>query len=108
MELKKRKEWMSLLTVSISRMSPQKRAAHNFYKGIILDNIEAKMVTAEAAAATLPLEAEPAPAGASASASTPVSVALTSASASASASATEQTTPDRARPVFNIIAGPVI
>jgi hypothetical protein len=70
-------------------MSPRARAAHNFYKGIILDDIEAKMATAEAAASTSPPEQEPALADTSAtmSASTPASAV----SASASASPTEQT-----------------
>jgi outer membrane scaffolding protein for murein synthesis (MipA/OmpV family) len=65
-------------------------AVHNFYKGMILDNIEAKMAAAEAAAATPPPEATAELAGASAT-----SFASTPASASASASATEQ--PDRAK-----------
>jgi hypothetical protein len=88
MELKKQKEDMSLLTASTAEMSPRTRAAHNLYKGMILNDIESKMLAAEAAAATPPPEKEPAPADASATAlaSTPVLVA----SASASASATEQ------------------
>jgi hypothetical protein len=89
MEFKKRKEDMSLLTASTAGMFPRARAAHNFYKGIILDDIEAKMATAEAAASTSPPEQEPALADTSAtmSASTPASAV----SASASASPTEQT-----------------
>ncbi|KAK1660761.1 hypothetical protein QYE76_048920 [Lolium multiflorum] len=84
MELKKRKDDISLLTMSTEGMSPQTRAAHNFFKGQILDNIEAKMAVAEAAtvAATLTPEQAPVDTSAIASASTP-------ASASASASATE-------------------
>jgi hypothetical protein len=68
-------------------MSPQTLAAHNFYKGIILGDIEAKMAVDEAAAATPPTEAEPAPAGASATTSVTTHASAASASASASASA---------------------
>ncbi|KAK1667058.1 hypothetical protein QYE76_055217 [Lolium multiflorum] len=88
MELKKRKEDMSLLTASIAGMSLRTRAVHNFYKGMILDDIEAKRAAAEAAEATPPLEQEPAPADTSATAS--ASIPVSAASASASASAMEQ------------------
>ncbi|KAK1604766.1 hypothetical protein QYE76_028439 [Lolium multiflorum] len=43
MELKKRRDDMSLLRASTEGMCPQTRAAHNFFKGQILDAIEAKM-----------------------------------------------------------------
>jgi hypothetical protein len=56
--------------------SPQ-RAAHNFFKGRILDDIDAKMAAAEAATqiavATPTSEQEPADASATTSASTPAS-----------------------------------
>ncbi|KAK1693647.1 hypothetical protein QYE76_010344, partial [Lolium multiflorum] len=84
LELKKRRDDMSLLRASTEGMSPRTRAAHNFFKGQILNDIEAKMAAAEAAAATPTPEQEPADASTAASAATP-------ASASASASATEQT-----------------
>jgi hypothetical protein len=60
-------------------MTPRTRAAHNFYKGMILDDIQAKITATEAAAATPPPEAVAAPAGASAtsSANTPVSASVT-------------------------------
>jgi hypothetical protein len=83
MELKKRRDDMSL-RASTEGMSPQRRAAHNFFKGQILDAIEAKMAATEAAAqavAAAPTpEQEPADAAATSSATTP-----TSASASTSA-----------------------
>jgi hypothetical protein len=41
---------MSLLRTSTEGMSPRTRAAHNFFKGQILDDIEAKMAAADAAA----------------------------------------------------------
>jgi hypothetical protein len=88
MELKKCKDDMSVLTGSTEEMSPRTRVAHNFFKGQILDDIEAKMAAAEAAATTPSPEQEPTPARASAImfSSTPASAA----SASASASMTEQ------------------
>ncbi|KAK1607577.1 hypothetical protein QYE76_031250 [Lolium multiflorum] len=46
LELKKRRDDMSLLRTSIEGMSPRTRAAHNFFKGQILDDIEAKMAAA--------------------------------------------------------------
>jgi hypothetical protein len=90
MELKKRKEDMSLLIALTAGMSPRTRAALNFYKGMILDDIEAKMAVAEAAISTPTLEAESAPADASATMSASTLVSVASASASAAASATEQ------------------
>ncbi|KAK1633117.1 hypothetical protein QYE76_007432 [Lolium multiflorum] len=43
LELNKRRDDMSLLRASIEGISPRTRAAHNFFKGQILDDIEAKM-----------------------------------------------------------------
>jgi hypothetical protein len=74
-------------------MSPRTRAAHNFYKGMILDDIEAKMAAAEAAAASPSgpeQESTPTDASTTSYASTPASTASASASASVSASATEK------------------
>ncbi|KAK1644815.1 hypothetical protein QYE76_062620 [Lolium multiflorum] len=48
LELKKRRDDMSLLRTSTEGMSPRTRAAHNFFKGQILDDIEAKMAAADA------------------------------------------------------------
>jgi hypothetical protein len=45
MELKKRKEDFSPLIASTAGMSPRTLAAHNFYKGRILSDIEAEMFT---------------------------------------------------------------
>jgi small-conductance mechanosensitive channel len=73
MELKKRKDDMSLLRAPIEGMSPRTRTTHNFFKGQILDDIEAKMAAAQAAASTPTPEQEPADAFATASASTPAS-----------------------------------
>ncbi|KAK1697704.1 hypothetical protein QYE76_014401 [Lolium multiflorum] len=81
-ELKKRKDDMSLLTASTEGMSPRTRVTHNFFKGQIIGDIEAKMAAAEAAAATPTPEQEPADASAT-------TYAIAPASASASASATE-------------------
>ncbi|XP_051194162.2 uncharacterized protein [Lolium perenne] len=50
LELKKRRDDMSLLRASTEGMSPRTRAAHNFFKGQILDDIETKMAAADAAA----------------------------------------------------------
>ena len=50
MELNKRRDDMFLLRASTEGMSPRTRAAHNFFKGQILDDIEAKMTAADAAA----------------------------------------------------------
>jgi hypothetical protein len=47
MKPKKRKEDFSLLTASIVEMFPQTLAAHNFYKDMILDGIQAKMAATE-------------------------------------------------------------
>jgi hypothetical protein len=79
LELKKRRDDMSLLRTSTEGMSPRTRAAHNFFKGQILDDIEAKMAAADAAALAAAAQQEQADASSTA---TP---------ASASASATEQT-----------------
>jgi hypothetical protein len=49
LELKKRRDDMSLLRTSTEGMSPRTRAAHNFFKGQILDDIEAKMAAADGA-----------------------------------------------------------
>jgi hypothetical protein len=87
-ELNKRKEDFALLTASTAGMSPRRLAAHNFYKGMILGDIEAKMAAAEAVAATPPPEAEPTPAGVSATSS--ATTHASAASASVLASATEQ------------------
>ncbi|KAK1630282.1 hypothetical protein QYE76_004597 [Lolium multiflorum] len=89
MELKKRRDDMSLLRASTEGMSPRTRAAHNFFKGQILDDIEAKMAAAEAvseaatqAAATTPTpEQEPADASATGSATTPASATTTASAA---------------------------
>jgi hypothetical protein len=81
LELKKRRDDMSLLRTSTEGMSPRTRAAHNFFKGQILNAIEAKMAAADAAALAAAAAAQQEQADASSTA-TP---------ASASASATEQT-----------------
>jgi hypothetical protein len=55
MELMKRKDDMSLLRASTEGMSPPTQAAHNFFKGHILDDIEVKIAAetpSDAAAAT--------------------------------------------------------
>jgi hypothetical protein len=84
MDLKKRKEDFSPLTALTVEMDLWTMVAHNYYKGMILNEIDVKIVAAEAATATPPPEAAAAPAGASAttSGSTPTST-------SASVSATE-------------------
>jgi hypothetical protein len=96
MELNKRYEDMFLLTASTAGMSPWTRVAHNFYKGMIIDDIEAKMAAAEAAAATPPPKAELAPEGASATSSTTTHASAVSASASASSSVSASASADRA------------
>nr|XP_051203983.1 uncharacterized protein LOC127317464 [Lolium perenne] len=86
LELKKRRDDMSLLRTSTEGMSPRTRAAHNFFKGQILDDIEAKMAAADAAA----LAAASASAAAAAQ-QEQADASSTATPASASASATEQT-----------------
>jgi hypothetical protein len=84
-KIKKHKEDFSMSTTSTVGMDPRTLATHNYYKGMILDGIHAKILVAEATAATLPPEAAVEPAGvlATTSASTPASAsALASASAS--------------------------
>jgi hypothetical protein len=65
MKLKKRKYDFSLLTASRVGMDPRTLAAHNYYKVMILDEIDTKITAAKAVAATPPPEAASAPAGAS-------------------------------------------
>jgi hypothetical protein len=71
--VKKCKEDFLLLTASMIGMDPRVPAAHNFYKDMILDEIDAKMATA--ASASTPASASattPATTSATAWASTPV------------------------------------
>jgi hypothetical protein len=84
LELKKRRDDMSLLRTSTEGMSPRTRAAHNFFKGQILDDIEAKMAAADAAALA-------AASAAAAAQQEQADASSTATPASASASATEQT-----------------
>lgn len=92
---KKRKDDFMLLTASTAGMDPRVMAAHNYYKDMILAEIDAKIAAAAAAPATSPAAAPSA--GASASASTPASASASSPAtasadrpATASASPTEQ------------------
>jgi hypothetical protein len=43
--VKKRKENFMILTASTAEMDPRVLAVHNFYKVMILDEIDAKMAT---------------------------------------------------------------
>ncbi|XP_071676391.1 uncharacterized protein [Lolium perenne] len=83
LELKKRRDDMYLLRASIEGMSPRTRAAHNFFKGQILDDIEAKMATADAAVQEA--------AAAATAAEEPAAASSTATPSSAYATAAEQT-----------------
>ena len=92
---KKRKDDFMLLTASTAGMDPRVMAAHNYYKDMILAEIDAKIAAAAAAPATSPAAAPSE--GAFASASTPASASASSPAtasadrpATASASPTEQ------------------
>jgi hypothetical protein len=61
MKLKKHKENFSMLTASTVGIDPQTLEVQNYYKIMILDEIDAKIAAAEVAAATPPPEAAAAP-----------------------------------------------
>ena len=91
---KKRKDDFMLLTASTAGMDARVMEARNYYKDMILAEIDAKIAAAAAAAATPPAAAPSAGASASGSDSTPPTAsASTPASASASPPATASASP---------------